>query len=74
MTNLELSIQLFLQMAAILAVCHACAAVFRWAGQPKVVSEMIAGVILGPSLFGLVFPQAQAAFFPTGSRLRFLPV
>jgi Kef-type K+ transport system membrane component KefB len=54
-------------MAAILAVCHACAAVFRWVGQPKVVSEMIAGVILGPSLFGMFFPEAQAAFFPKES-------
>lgn len=67
MTNLELSIQFFLQMAAILAVCHVCAAVFKWLGQPKVVSEMIAGVILGPSLFGLFFPQAQTAFFPKES-------
>ncbi|WP_257101344.1 cation:proton antiporter [Xanthomonas oryzae] len=34
-------------------------------GQPQVVGEMIAGVMLGPSLFGLLAPGAQAALFPS---------
>ncbi len=43
--------------------------VVGWAGrrflaQPQVVGEMIAGVILGPSLLGLFFPDIQAAIFP----------
>jgi Kef-type K+ transport system membrane component KefB len=33
-------------------------------GQPQVVGEMIAGVMLGPSLFGLVLPGLQQALFP----------
>jgi Kef-type K+ transport system membrane component KefB len=37
-------------------------------GQPPVVGEMIAGVVLGPSLFGYFWPQAQQAFFPPASR------
>ena len=33
-------------------------------GQPQVVGEMIAGVILGPSVFGALAPGLQAALFP----------
>lgn len=33
-------------------------------GQPQVVAEMIAGVCLGPSLFGLILPELQQQLFP----------
>jgi Kef-type K+ transport system membrane component KefB len=33
-------------------------------GRPQVVAEMIAGVLLGPSLFGWLWPEAQQALFP----------
>lgn len=36
----------------------------KFLGQPQVVGEMIAGVVLGPSLLGLFFPDVQAAIFP----------
>jgi Kef-type K+ transport system membrane component KefB len=36
----------------------------KFLGQPQVVGEMIAGVILGPSLLGLLFPDFQLALFP----------
>ena len=39
-----------------------------YAGQPQVVGEMIAGVMLGPSLFGWLAPAAQAALFPAASK------
>jgi Kef-type K+ transport system membrane component KefB len=32
-----------------------------------VVGEMIAGVIMGPSLFGLLFPSWQQVIFPKDS-------
>ncbi len=59
-----LSITFFLQMAIILATCR----VVGWLGQrylkqPQVVCEMIAGVLLGPSLFGLVAPEWQKLVF-----------
>jgi Kef-type K+ transport system membrane component KefB len=60
----QLSITFFLQMAIILATCR----VIGWLGQkylkqPQVVCEMIAGVLLGPSLFGLVAPDLQKLVF-----------
>ncbi|MGQ3054718.1 MAG: cation:proton antiporter [Roseateles sp.] len=61
----DFSVHFFLQLAIILLACR----IVGWAGrkflaQPQVVGEMIAGVILGPSLFGLLAPETQAAIFP----------
>ncbi|MFG6429849.1 cation:proton antiporter [Roseateles sp. LYH14W] len=61
----DFSIRFFLQLAIIMLACRVVGWVGRkFLGQPQVVGEMIAGVILGPSLFGLFFPDAQAAIFP----------
>jgi len=35
----------------------------RRLGQPGVIGEIIAGLLLGPSLFGHLFPQASAFLF-----------
>ena len=67
MTSFELSVQLFLQFAVILAACRVVGYLARPFGQPQVVAEMITGVLLGPSLFGLVAPQLQTALFPKPS-------
>lgn len=63
MNNLHLAIQFFLQLAVILLFCRAVGAVALRFGQPQVVAEMIAGVLLGPSLFGWLWPEAQSALF-----------
>ncbi|MFO1286547.1 MAG: cation:proton antiporter [Rubrivivax sp.] len=64
MTSGELSIYFFLQAAVIVASAQLAGRVARRIGQPPVVGEMVAGVMLGPSLFGLVLPQWQQALFP----------
>ncbi|PXW73763.1 transporter (CPA2 family) [Blastomonas natatoria] len=65
MTPSELSAYFFLQMALIIGTCRLVGyAVRRWLGQPQVVGEMMAGVLLGPSLFGFVLPNLQVAIFP----------
>ncbi len=64
MNNLELAIHFFLQLAVILVFCRIVGLVAAKFGQPQVVAEMIAGVLLGPSLFGLLAPEAQAWLFP----------
>ena len=63
MDNLHLAIQFFLQLAVILLFCRVVGAVAAKFGQPQVVAEMIAGVLLGPSFFGLIWPEAQSALF-----------
>ncbi len=40
----------------------------RFLGQPQVVGEMIAGVLLGPSVLGALAPGIEAALFPAESR------
>lgn len=36
----------------------------RWIKQPLVIGEIIAGIMLGPSLFGLIAPDLAATLFP----------
>jgi Kef-type K+ transport system membrane component KefB len=67
MTSAELSVAFFLQMFFILAACRAVGWLARRCGQPQVVGEMIAGVLIGPSLFGFLWPGAQQALFPPES-------
>ena len=64
-TPTDFSVHFFLQLAIIIVSCRIVGKLGqKFFGQPQVVGEMIAGVILGPSLFGLFFPDAQAAVFP----------
>lgn len=69
MTTAQLSVVFFAQMAVIIAACRAVGWLARrYLGQPQVVGEMIAGVILGPSLLGLLAPDIQAMLFPKESK------
>lgn len=68
MSPFELSVHFFLQLVLILCVCRGVSWLAGRLGQPPVVGEMIAGVLLGPSLFGLLAPEWQAWFFPRASR------
>src|SRR6266404_5193450 len=67
MSNNDLAIRFFLQLAFIVAACRIVGLVARRFGQPQVVAEMIAGVLMGPSLFGLLLPGVQAQLFPKAS-------
>ena len=62
MTAAQLSIAFFLQMAIIVGISRVVGSIaHRYFGQPQVVGEMIAGVILGPTLFKLEAALARAA-------------
>jgi Kef-type K+ transport system membrane component KefB len=54
---------LLLQIGVILAAIRIVGWVFRKLGQPQVVGEMIAGVLLGPSVLGAVAPKVSNALF-----------
>ncbi len=68
MTPFQISVLFFLQLAVVLVVCRAVSWLSGRVGQPPVVGEMIAGVALGPSLFGLLAPGLQAQLFPPASK------
>ena len=58
---------LILQIAVILATCRLVGSLFRLIRQPRVVGEMFAGILLGPSLLGWVAPGLSAYLFPPSS-------
>jgi Kef-type K+ transport system membrane component KefB len=64
-TPTQLAPRFFIAVAVILIFCKAVAWLLGRVGQPAVVSEMLAGVLLGPSLLGLVLPDVKDALFPT---------
>ncbi|WBC14942.1 cation:proton antiporter [Micromonospora sp. WMMA1998] len=70
----ELAMHFFLQLAVILGVCRVVGLLARRLGQPQVVGEMIAGVLLGPSLLGLLAPGVKDALFPSGPSMSILYV
>jgi len=55
------------QVLTILLATRACGLAVRRLGQPHVVGEMLAGILLGPSLLGLLAPGASSALFPPSS-------
>jgi len=55
---------LLLQLAVILAVARLLAILLGRLGQPPVIGEMIAGIVLGPIVFGALAPETHAFLFP----------
>ena len=74
MSTIQLAVQFFLQIGLILLFCRLVGIVAARLGQPQVVAEMIAGVLLGPSLFGLFWPEAFKSLFPADSLRVLFPV
>jgi Kef-type K+ transport system membrane component KefB len=58
---------LLLQVAVILAAARLVGWVFRKIHQPQVIGEMLAGILLGPSLLGWAAPSVSAFIFPPQS-------
>ena len=64
MSNLPI---LLVQITVILLAARIVGWLFRKLGQPQVMGEMVAGILLGPSLLGWVAPGVSAALFPPAS-------
>jgi Kef-type K+ transport system membrane component KefB len=58
---------LLLQIIIILATCRIIGMLFKKIGQPTVIGEIMAGIILGPSVLGYLFPQVSSFIFPEES-------
>jgi Kef-type K+ transport system membrane component KefB len=59
--------RLLLQIGVIVAAARLAGWLFRKIGQPQVMGEMAAGILLGPSLLGWVLPGVSAFLFPPTS-------
>jgi Kef-type K+ transport system membrane component KefB len=55
------------QIAVIIAACRGLGVLMRRIGQPVVIAEIGAGILLGPSVLGWLSPAAEEALFPVGS-------
>ncbi len=58
---------LIAQLAVIVAAAQIVGRIFRAIGQPTVIGEMLAGILLGPSLLGWIAPGVSSALFPADS-------
>lgn len=55
------------QIVTIIVAARLFVWIFKKIGQPSVIGEIIAGIVLGPSLFGMYFPEASKLLFPVQS-------
>jgi Kef-type K+ transport system membrane component KefB len=55
---------LLLSLGVLLATTRVCGAFAKRIGQPSVLGELVAGVLLGPTLFGRVAPELHAYLYP----------
>lgn len=58
---------LLIQISVILALSRLVGLLFRKIHQPQVMGEMVAGILLGPSLLGWLAPGVSATLFPPES-------
>jgi Kef-type K+ transport system membrane component KefB len=65
---------LLLQITSIIIVSRIFGFIFNKIGQPTVIGEIVAGIVLGPSVVGLFFPEVSIFLFPKESlpNLQFL--
>lgn len=65
---------LLMQIVTIIIVARFFGWICKKLGQPSVIGEIIAGIVLGPSLLGTFFPELSTLFFPpqSMSNLQFL--
>jgi Kef-type K+ transport system membrane component KefB len=59
--------RLFVQLILIVLAARVCGSLMHKAGQPAVIGEMIAGILLGPSLLGWLWPGFFQLVFPPAS-------
>ena len=70
MLSVEMSpiLTLLVQIAVILTLSRVMGLLMRWMGQPQVVGEMAAGIMLGPSVLGMFHKGAwMETLFPAAS-------
>lgn len=58
---------LLLQIIAILVTCRLFGWLFKKVGQPTVIGEILAGIVLGPSILGNIAPEVSTFLFPIDS-------
>ena len=60
----------FVQIALLIFVGRALGELLQRIGQPAVIGQLLGGIILGPSVFGALWPTVQQMIFPAASSAR----
>lgn len=63
-TNEDILASVLIQITIVILVARLAGAAAAEARQPRAVGEIVAGLALGPSLFGYFFPEVSQALFP----------
>lgn len=61
----DILFHLLLALAAVVVVGRLLGQLFKWINQPPVIGEVVGGILLGPSLLGLVAPGAYHFILPS---------
>ncbi|MBW4693039.1 MAG: cation:proton antiporter [Lyngbya sp. HA4199-MV5] len=62
--KLEIVIQVLIEIVIVIGLSRLVGLGFRRLKQPLVIGEIVAGIMLGPSLLGLIAPSVAAGLFP----------
>jgi Kef-type K+ transport system membrane component KefB len=65
-TTFDLAL-LIIQIVVIVAAARLAGSAMQRIGQPRVIGEMVAGIVLGPSILGHLAPSVSATLFPAAS-------
>lgn len=57
-------VHVLIALTAVLIAGRILAILFRFVGQPPVIGEVVAGILLGPSFLGRIWPEAAAFILP----------
>jgi len=61
----EVLARVLLAVAVVIVAARALGSFFRIINQPRVIGEIVAGILLGPSLLGLFYPEVTSFLFPS---------
>jgi Kef-type K+ transport system membrane component KefB len=62
--SIDLQLQLLVTLSSVIGLGFVLGRLLRWVGQPPVIGEVLAGILLGPSLLGWVWPSAAHQILP----------
>ena len=65
MTTAQINVRILLALAIVIVASRFAGWAISKIGQPRVHGEILAGILLGPSLLGVVWPRALGFVFPT---------
>jgi Kef-type K+ transport system membrane component KefB/nucleotide-binding universal stress UspA family protein len=64
---MKIAILVLIEVLIVIGLSRLVGTAFRYLKQPLVIGEIVAGIMLGPSLLGLILPELSAWLFPAAA-------